>query len=86
MSAETVGDRKGSTPEGGPERHEHHGDEDEESRVTKSDRLEGRLDQKANPRRCRDAFHRVERLAGQGVQRRPARLLGRQKMSAGGGE
>ena len=85
-SAETVGDRKGSTPEGGPKRNEHHGDEDEENRVTKRDRLEGRLDQNANPRRCRDAFHRVESLAGQCVQRRPVRLLGRQKMSAGGGE
>ncbi len=85
-SAETVGDRKGSTPEGGPERNEHHGDEDEENRVTKRDRLEGRLDQNANPGRCRDAFHSVERLGGQCVQRRPARLLGRQKMSAGGGE
>ena len=85
-SAETVGDRKGSTPQGGPKRHEHHGDEDEENRVTKRDRLEGRLDQKANPRRCRDALHRVERLAGQCVHRRPARLLGRQEMSADGGE
>ena len=85
-SAETVGDRKGSTPEGGPERNEHDGDEDEENRVTKRDRLEGRLDQDANSRRCRDALHGVERLGGQCVQRRPLRLLGRQKMRAGGGE
>ena len=84
--AETVGDRKGRAPEGGPERNEHHGDEDEEDRVAKRDRLEGRLDQEANPRRRRDAFHGVERLAGQRVQRRPVRLLGRQEMSAGGGE
>ena len=85
-SAETVGDRKGSTPEGGPERNEHHCDEDEENRVTKRDRLEGGLDQKANPRRCRDAFHSVESLGGQCVESRPVRLLRRQKMSAGGGE
>ena len=44
-SAETVGDRKGSTPEGGPERNEHDGDEDEENRVPQRDRLDGRLDQ-----------------------------------------
>ena len=29
VRAETVGDRKGRTPEGGPKRNEHHGDEDE---------------------------------------------------------
>ena len=86
LSAETEGDRKGSTPEGGPKRNEHHCEKDKESRVTKSDRLEGRLDQNADPRRCRDAFHSVENLAGQCVQRRPVRLLGRQEMSAGGGE
>ena len=85
-SAETVGDRERSPPEGGPKGNEHHGDEDEENRVTKRDRLEGRLDQQANPRRCRDAFHSVESLAGQCVQWRPVRLLGGQKMSAGGGE
>ena len=63
VRAETVGDRKGRPPERGPERDEHHRDEDEEHRVTKRDRLEGRLDQKANPHRRQDAFHRVERLA-----------------------
>ena len=63
LSAETVGDRKGSPPEGGPKRNEHHRDKDEENRVTKRDRLEGRLNQNANPRRCRDAFHSVESLA-----------------------
>ena len=86
VSAETVGDRKGSPPEGGPKRNDHHGDEDEEHRVAKGDRFQGRRDQNANPRRCQDAFHRVERLAGQGVHRRPVRLLRRQKVSAGGGE
>ena len=78
--------RKGSSPEGGPERNEHHGDEDEDDRVTKRERLEGRFDQDANPGRRRDGLHGVERLAVQRVQRRPARLLGRQKMSARGGE
>ena len=86
VSAETVGNRKGSTPEGGPERHEHYGDEDEENRVTKRERLERRLDQSTDQGRCRDALHRVESLGGQCVQRRPVRLLGRQKMSAGGAE
>ena len=86
VRAETVGDRKRSTPEGGPERNEHHGDQDEENRVTKRDRLDGRLDQKANRRRCRDALHSVERLGGQCVQRRPVRLLGSQEMSADGRE
>ena len=85
-SAETVGDRKGSSPEGGPKRNEHHRDEDEDNRVTKRERLEGRFDQDANPGRCRDILDRVESLAVQCVQRRPVRLLGRQKMSARGGE
>ena len=84
--AETVGDRKGRTPEGGSKRHEHHGDEDEEDRVTKRGRLDGRPDQHANPRRCRDALHGVVRLGGQRVHRRPARLLRRQEMRADGGE
>ena len=39
-----------------------------------------------NPGRRRDVLHGVERLAVQRVQRRPARLLGRQEMSAGGRE
>ena len=64
LGAETVGNRKRSAPEGGSKRNEHHCDEDEENRVTKRDRLEGRPNQKANARRCRDAFHRVEHLAG----------------------
>jgi hypothetical protein len=85
-SAETVGDCKGSPPERGPERHEHHGDEDEENRVTKRDRVDGRLDQNANPSRRQDTFHSIERLGGQCVQGGPLRLLGRQKVGAGGRE
>ena len=86
VGAETVGDRKGSPPEGGPKRHEYHRDEDEEHRVTERDRLEGRLDQHANPRRCPDILDSVENLAVESVDGRPVRLLGRQKMSARGRE
>ena len=86
VSAKAVGDRKGSTPEGGRKRNEHHRDEDEENRVTKCDRFNGRLNQKANPRCCPDILDSVESLAGQRVHWRPVCLLGRQKVSAGGGE
>ena len=86
LSAETERDRKGSAPERRHQGNEHHCDEDEEDRVAKGDRLEGGLDQKSNAGGRRHALHSVERFAGQGVQRRPVRLLRRQKMSAGGGD
>ena len=62
-SAETVGNRKGRTPEGGPERNEHDCDEDEDHRVTKRERLEGRFNKDANPGRCGNILDRVESLA-----------------------
>ena len=64
VSAETIRYRKGSSPEGGPKRNKHHGDEDEDNRVTKCKRLEGRSDQDAYPGRCRDDLHSIEKLAG----------------------
>jgi hypothetical protein len=84
--AEAVGHRKGSAPKGGSKGNEHHRDEDEGSRVTKGKRLEGGLNQDANPGRRRDGLRRVENFAVQCVQRRPLRLLGGDKMRARGGQ
>ena len=86
VGAETIGNRKGSTPKGRPKRNDHHCDEDEENRIMKRDGLEGGLDQKANPRGCPDVLDSVENLAVQCVHGRPVRLLSRQKMSARGRE
>ena len=84
--SEAVGDGERGAPERRPERNRDDRDQDEDHGLSQRDAMGGRGDEEADAGRGREVLQRVERLALQGVPRRPPRLLRRNEMHARGGQ
>ena len=86
VSAIAIGDGKGGAPEGDAERNQDYRVHHEDDGFTKTDEMEGRLDEHADAGGRQDDARGIEGLALQGVERRPACLLRGDEVSASRGQ